>query len=246
MSQTPNDSDAASNWLAFQQINRARRAIRDFAVTPVAQAELDAIVTEACLAPSSQGLQPYELHLVTTPDAKDRVAVACNGQRAARTAPCLIAVVVGPAISRQRVEQAVDYYQRSAALSEKSRSYHLKDLRLLTLLHHWLLWPFLSALRFLFAMVSPARSFLPLGPQGLRHFGARSAMLAAQNLMLAASAKGIDSCPMEGFSGPAVAKALHLPYGSTVVLVIAIGYRTASARLDPQWRREPAQMIHNH
>lgn len=246
MSPSPTASFAPSAWPAFQQINRDRRAIRDFAAASLPQADLDAILDEACLAPSSQGLQPYELHLVTTHERKDHVAEACNGQRAARTSPCLVAVVVGPSISRQRVEEARQYYQSCAALPEKSRDYHLKDLRLLELVHHRLLWPLLGALRWLLTAVSPARSFLPLGAQGLRHFGARSAMLAAQNLMLAAAARGIDSCPMEGFSGPAVAKALGLPFGVVPVVVIALGYRSATARLEPQWRRDRALMVRNH
>ena len=71
-------------------------------------------------------------------------------------------------------------------------------------------------------------------------------MLAAQTLMLAAAARGLDSCPMEGFDGPAAARALRLPHGATPVVIIALGHRTPDARIEPQWRRDGAAMVVRH
>lgn len=237
---------SSTTWPLFQQINRSRRAVRDFATTPIAREDLDALLAEACLAPSSLGLQPYALHVVESGEVKTRLAAACNGQKAARTAASLVVVVTGPGLTRQRVAESHAHYQTDSSLPQSSRDYHLKELQPVALVHRWWLLPLLAIVRGLLVLLSPTRSLIPLGGQGLRQWAARSAMLAAQTLMLAASARGIDSCPMEGFRSPDVANILNLPYGVVPVLVIALGYRAENARIEPQWRRPPEQMIHRH
>jgi nitroreductase len=55
--------------------------------------------------------------------------------------------------------------------------------------------------------------------------------------MLAASAYGLDTCPMEGFNARKVAKALRLPRDLVLPLIIAIGHAAADARCEPRWRK---------
>lgn len=98
----------------------------------------------------------------------------------------------------------------------------------------------------LVTLLRPSMSLLPLGHLGSRSWAARNANLASQTLMLAASAKGIDSCPMEGFSASKVAAILGLPRGAVVPVAIALGYRTDDARTEPQWRRALADVIVEH
>jgi nitroreductase len=93
---------------------------------------------------------------------------------------------------------------------------------------------------------SPVYSLLPLGPSGTRHWSARSALLAAQTLMLSASAHGVDTCPMEGFNPAKVSRLLGLRRGAVIPLVIAIGYRSEQARVEPQSRREYAAAVIEH
>lgn len=64
--------------------------------------------------------------------------------------------------------------------------------------------------------------------------------------MLAAAAKGIDSCPMEGFSASRIAGLLGLPRGTVIPVIIALGYRTPAARVEPQWRRPLADLLVEH
>ncbi|MBX5483045.1 MAG: nitroreductase family protein [Myxococcaceae bacterium] len=81
-----------------------------------------------------------------------------------------------------------------------------------------------------------------MGPSSERF----DSMLAAQTLMLAASARGYDSCPMEGFNPIQVAKVLTIRRGAVIPLVIALGRRREGARVEPQWRRpfESAVVVH--
>jgi nitroreductase len=53
----------------------------------------------------------------------------------------------------------------------------------------------------------------------------KSAALAAQNLMLAISAQGYDTCPMEGFDEYRVKRILGLSFSDRVVMVVSVGRR---------------------
>ncbi|HRI10644.1 MAG TPA: nitroreductase family protein, partial [Nannocystaceae bacterium] len=59
--------EALDEVRALRLILARRRAIRDFAPTPVPLAALRSIVADAALAPSSMGLQPYVMHVVVAP-----------------------------------------------------------------------------------------------------------------------------------------------------------------------------------
>src|SRR5690349_19642512 len=79
-------------WTTFRAINESRRAVRDFDDTPLADGDVRAVVAEALLAPSSGNLQPYRIHWVRDPATKAALARACNGQRAAASAPTLLVI----------------------------------------------------------------------------------------------------------------------------------------------------------
>jgi nitroreductase len=96
------------------------------------------------------------------------------------------------------------------------------------------------------AWIRPALSLLPLGHLGARNWAARNATYAAQTLMLAVAAKGVDSCPMEGFSASKVVDLLGLRRGTVVPVVIALGCRAKEVRVERQWRRASAEVVLEH
>lgn len=57
----------------------------------------------------------------------------------------------------------------------------------------------------------------------------RSMGIAAQTLMLAATAKGYQSCPMDGFDFDAVAKLINLPDDHVIGMFVVIGKGTKEA-----------------
>ena len=57
----------------------------------------------------------------------------------------------------------------------------------------------------------------------------RSAGLAAQTLMLAATAMGYQSCPMDGFDYDAVGRLINLPADHVVAMFVVIGKGVESA-----------------
>jgi nitroreductase len=64
----------------------------------------------------------------------------------------------------------------------------------------------------------------------------KSCALAAENFMLSIAAADFDSCPMEGFDAKRVKKALHLPCGAEINMIIGVGKGTAEGVWGPRVR----------
>ncbi len=238
-----NIQDHSRPWGAFQAVNRFRRAIRKFDSTPIPEDEVCALLEEAAFAPSSGNLQPYEFHWIREPALKAKVALACNGQQAAASSTDLIVVVASPAIAKRTAEAQLAHVEASPKLGPDSKAYYRKQLGKFQKILRLGSSPLWSPLVFLAGLIRPSLSLLPIGHIGSRQWAARNSLFAAHTLILGAAAKGIDSCPMEGFSAPKVAKLLGLPRGSVIPLVIALGYRADDARIEDRWRRPLTNVV---
>lgn len=233
-------------WWTFQQINGDRRAIRDLDGSPIADDEIEALIGEALLAPSSGNSQPYIIHWLRDPAKMAACAAACRNQRAARSASTLLIFVAGSKFALETVSKFHAYVESTGELSEKSRRYHLRETqkrrRFLRIAPSFLWSPLISLLTTVF----PSFALLPVGPNGVRHWAVRSALFAAQTVLLAASARGLDTCPMEGFDPRKLGRILGLERGDVIALVVALGRRRPDALIEPRWRRsfEAAVQVH--
>lgn len=234
------------NWAQFQTMNRQRRAIRDFDGAQISDDDIAAILAEAVLAPSSGNLQPYQLHWISDAEKKEKIAEACNSQKAAKTASTLIVVAANPTFGLTTASEQRAYVDGSESLEQRSKDYYHKQLSMFERLLKVGALSVWTPLVSIAAFFRPSLSLLPVGHLGSRHWAARNAVFAAQTLMLAAAAKGIDSCPMEGFSASKIARRLNLPRGTVIPLVIALGYRTTDARIEAQWRRSQNDLVIQH
>ena len=63
----------------------------------------------------------------------------------------------------------------------------------------------------------------------LENWTAKQCYIALANMMTFAATLEIDSCPIEGFDKEGVEAILDLPYGHSVAVICAFGYR-----IDPQ------------
>ena len=78
----------------------------------------------------------------------------------------------------------------------------------------------------------------PVSRQGWFKWAIKSTSLACENLMIATEALGFNTCPMEGFDGLRLSSFLGLsPRCHEIVMVIAIGKKSALHEEQPQWRR---------
>ncbi|WP_122558715.1 nitroreductase family protein [Pseudomonas viridiflava] len=241
-----NTPDPVLAWEAFQAANRFRRAIRKFNATPVAESDVQALLSEAAFAPSSGNMQPYQLHWIRDPVLKANMAEACNGQKAAATAAEFIVVVASPALGLRTANAQLEHVKGSTGLEENSKAYYRKQIGMFQKvlgIGSCALWsPFVAFA----ALLRPTLSLIPIGHLGGRQWAARNAIFAAQTLMLAAAAKGIDTCPMEGFSASQVARLLNIPRGSVIPLVVALGYRSDDARIETRWRNPISELVISH
>lgn len=242
---TPTDA-SDQRWCAFQTVNQNRRAVRDFDGKPIPDEEVEAVLSEALLAPSSSNAQPYVIHWVRDPAMKTAAASACRNQRAACTASTLLVFVSASRFALQTVSLFRAYVESTPDLTEKSRAYHLKQLKTGRMFLRIAPSVFWAPLHSLLTTVFPALTLLPFGPKAVRNWLARSALFAAQTVLLAASARGLDTCPMEGFDARKLARILGLRRGDVIALVVALGRRRPDALLEPRWRRPFDVAVHVH
>lgn len=226
------------DWQVFKDINERRRAVRDFDGRPVELAALQEIIAEAVNAPSSGNIQPYRIHVVHEPKLKAAVAEACNAQRAAKTSSALIVV----ATSQHIATASLAHLEREQGGIE----YYAKGHKTLRTFFRFAPAHVFGLLASLVSTFLPILTLLPFGRGGVRQWLARNSVYAAQTLMLAASARGFDTCPMEGFDALKVSKLLQLPRGTVIPLVIAIGHRASDARIEPRVRRSLSDVLVTH
>jgi len=233
-------------WWTFQQINRNRRAIRDFDASQIPDEEVKSLIGEALLAPSSGNSQPYVIHWLRDPAMKVAAASACRNQRAAHSASTLLVFVSASRFALETASMFRAYVESAPELSEKSRDYHLRELKAgmrFLRISSFLFWsPFHSLLTAVF----PSLTLAPLGPKAVRNWVARGTLFAAQTVLLAASARGLDTCPMEGFDSRKLARILGLKRGDVIAIVVALGRRRPDALVEARWRRsfDAAVQVH--
>lgn len=217
----------------FRQVVESRRSVRKFTDRKIPPAVLDACLDLALLAPSSCNLQPWEFHVVQSPDKKKKLVEACMSQNAATTAAELIVVVARtknwPEIARLNIAQ----------WPQEKIPKHWKDFYTSGVKFTYWQGPFYSIGAVKKAVTQVAGLFRPM-PRGpftksdMRVWAIKSVALAAENLMLAFRAYGFDSCPMEGMDEVRVSKLLDLPRDAEVVMVIGAGERASDGVYFPR------------
>jgi nitroreductase len=217
-----------------------RRAIKVFDPVEISPATREQILHAARLAPSSFNCQPYRFYWVESPELRKTAARLCMGQIPAATASALV-VAVADIASWKATAHGEIAWMRTAGFSDEKIAEAEKRAKLGK-------WFFLQGwfgifgalkmliLRFVHLWMTAGR--IPVARQGMFKWAGKSAALACANLMIAAEALGLNTCPMEGFDDVRLAKLLGLsPRKHEIVMVIAIGKKSAQHIDRPQWRR---------
>lgn len=236
----------------FEALRRAaeyRRSVRRFTQQAIQPQDMREILELGPLAPNSSNLQPYELYWVRSPARREALVKACLSQSAARQAQELVVCIARwdqwNLVRKEYLafletqpdipDPVLLYYRRLA------QGYYGQGPLSLFGLVKWIGTT-------LFGLVRPTIRF-PLSRSDMRLWATKSAALACENLMLAAAAKGIDTCAMEGNDPVRVGAAIGLPAWSwkwrwDVPMVLAFGYRDPEhGLLGPRWRRNSAALI---
>ena len=234
---------------SLEQVAMLRRSVRRFSARTISPSDMQEILDLSLLAPSSSNMQPFELIWVRSPERRAALVEACLSQSAARQAQELVVCIA-------RWDRWNDTRKEYLAFLESQ-----PDIPAGVLLYYRRLaigyygqGPFgLFGLlkRVGAALVGLTRPIVrfPVSRGDMRVWAVKSAALVCQNLMLAASAKGFDSCAMEGNDPLRVGAVVGMKRWSwkrtwDVPMVLAFGYREPEASLlGPRWRRERSALI---
>jgi nitroreductase len=217
-----------------------RRAVKTFETTEIHQALREQILDAARYAPSSFNTQPYRFIWVESPARKAAAARLCMGQMPAQTASALVVAVADIGSLSATSRSQLEWMRRNGFSDEKLRDYErtAKIGRIIFMpgplgIFGALKWSIFRLVNFWKVIGMP-----PVSRQSQFKWATKSTSLACENLMIAAEALGLNTCPMEGFDGRRLSKFLGLlPRDHEIVMVIAIGKKSRSYVEPPQWRR---------
>lgn len=235
---TTNNCDGS--WMEFFETVQKRRSIRKYSNEKVPAEAMNKSLDAALLAPNSSNMQTWQFHWVRSEQKKKNLVIACLGQGAAASAQELLVVSVRPLLwkktSRDILQSGIP-----ASLDTVMRPYYKK---LMPLLYGFQIFAPLKWL--IFNVVGFFRP-IPRKPWSLRdreETCIKSAALACQNFMLAMTAQGFDTCPMEGFDESRVKKILGLHFGDRVVMVISVGARVDRGVWGERYRSPREWFVH--
>lgn len=223
----------------FETIEK-RRSVRKYLNEPVPRAVIEKAIEAALLAPNTSNLQPWEFYWVTHPKKKKQLVTACLDQATAATAAELVVFVVRTDTWRRNRQLVLETLGQRGTVPKQQLDYYQKIVPLFYT-PGWFSWlGFIKSL--VFSLVGLFRP-VPRGPfskSGLKATLSKTVALACQNFMLAITAQGYSTCPMEGFDEARVKKILGLGGAANVVMVISVGREDAAGiygsrlRLDPK------------
>ena len=226
---------------SFEEIIQRRRSNRKFdANVEVPDEVIVRSLERSILSPNSSNMQLWEFQWIKDPALKESFTALCLDQNAARTSKQLVVFVTRKDLWKQRAawnynkikegingepntaqKRGLDYYGKLMPLAYRSDIFGITTL-------------IRRALCFFMGLHKPFMRFG--GDADQRVTVHKSCALAAQTFMLSIAAEGFESCPMEGFDAIRVKRALGLPAGAEINMIIAVGKGTEPGIWGPRFR----------
>lgn len=174
----------------------------------VPQDKIDRIVEAARLAPTSSGLQPYELLIITNPDVKAKILPIASGQAQVVEASHLLVFAAWDTYTADRINEAFDFVVEERKLDgERLTNWNAYRQRLLS-------------------------AYVPRDARTNFEHAARQAYIGFGLAIAEAAMQEVDATPMEGFDAEALDALLGLQArGLRSVTILPLGYRQA----DKDW-----------
>ena len=232
------DGQITPEFKGFRAVAEARRSARSFLPGPIPESVLAACFDIAIRAPSSHNLEIWRFLDVRKPETRAALNHLCLDQPQARQAANLIVAVARPDLWRLGAdsnEGTADAAYRTW-LPRLKKKYELMVPLLFADGPLHVLAPAKAAVLWAIGQFRPMMRG-PFGRSEQQMWAIKTTALACENFMLALTAAGYDSCPLEGFDEPRVKRLFALPSDARVVMVIAAGRRGPDA-LIPQIRYE--------
>ena len=236
----------------LEEVLQFRRAVRVYdPEKPIDPAKVKKCIELATLAPTSSNMQLWEFYHVTDKKVMAELSKASLSQLATETADQLVVFVTRQDLHKERAKYILKFEEEnikrySPADRQESR---MKD----RLMYYGKIMPFLysrfcgliGAIRW--TIVSTVGLFRPITRQvrekDVRVVVHKSCALAAQTFMIAMANEGFDTCPLEGFDSKLVKKALNLPRGAEVNMIISCGIRNGTEGIWGERCRVPFESV---
>lgn len=216
---------------SFEEIVHSRRSVRKYDPNkPIDPKLVEQCVEQAILAPNSSNMQLWEFHHITNPSLLKEISKYCFDQSSAETAQQLVVVVVRKDLWRKRAKANLTHINKIAG-GKDPKDYNRREkfantyyTKLIPITYFDFLGIF-GWIKYIIYWVIGL--FRPIYRQArnsdMRIVAHKSAGLAAQTFMLAMTNIGYDTCPMEGTDTLRIKKALNLPFGAEINMVISCG-----------------------
>jgi len=175
------------------------------AAKAVPQDKVERILEAARLAPTSSGLQPYDIIAITNPQVREKIKPVAWGQGQITDGSHLLVFAAWDDYTPERINTMFDL--TNAERGTKNPAW--EDYRQMLL-----------------------KSYPPRGSDVNFQHAARQAYIGLGFALVAAAVEEVDSTPMEGFDGDAVDEILGLrSRGLRSVVLLPLGYR----EIDADW-----------
>lgn len=167
----------------------------------VPQAKVDAILDAISLAPTSSGLQPFEVFVVTNADIKAKLSAAAFGQQQLIQASHVVVFAAWDNYTTERMDHVINQIHAERGTPMQVLNTYYDQLK---------------------------ASYLPRDAEVNYNHAARQAYIALGIALTAAAFEEVDATPMEGFDPAAVDEILGLrARGLRSVTLMPLGYRAA-------------------
>ena len=218
-----------------------RRAVKVFEPVEIPEGVREQILNAARHAPSSFNSQPYRFYWVGSAEKRAAVAKLCMGQKPAETSSALVVAVADIRSLTATSQGQLEWMRSRSEFSEtKIRDYErtAKIGRILFMPGPLGIFGAVKWVIFRLVNLWKTMGMPPCFRRDLLKWAVKSTSLACENLMIAAEALRLNTCPMEGFDGRRLCKFLGLSARyHEIVMVIAVGKKSSAHAGTPQWRR---------
>ena len=165
----------------------------------VPQEKLDTILEAIKLAPSSAGLQPYKIIVISDQNTKERVFKEAAPQPQIPDASHLLVFAAWDKISAQQITDYMNLIATTRGISVESLSKFQENVM---------------------------NSVQARSEEGNFNWAARQAYIALGHALVAAATEHVDATPMEGFNNAKLDEILGLTEkGLKSVVIMTLGYR---------------------
>ncbi|MFK7694634.1 nitroreductase family protein [Paenibacillus sp. HJGM_3] len=195
---------------SFTAVVNERHAVKHYDPNHrISRADLMEILEMAGKAPSSWNLQHWKFLVIEDPGKKQALLPIANNQKQVVDASVVVAVL-GDLEAHRHAEPLYSGAVKAGAISEELKN----------------------------TLVGQIQGVYKSSPQVGRDEAIRNASLAAMQLMLAAKAKGYDTCPMGGYNPAKLVEEFHIPSRYLPIMLVTIGKALKPAYSSPRFKVE--------